>query len=137
MVASGYVCIYQPIDAVLATIDTSASSVVIGHNPLMNVLVQLPKNGINVNDLQFRPASKIFHFGVDATGLASWSIHPPVTIEGAHGRVQVFIVDGNTPFVVGRPILQHFAVIVDYQKDAITVHQGPWKPALRGHKGDT
>ena len=136
MVASGYVDHHQPMDVVLATIDTGASSVVIGHNPLMIVLSQLLKNGINLDDLQFRPASKIFHFGGDATGLASWSIHLPVTIEGSHGRLQVFIVDGNTPFLVGRPILQHFAVMIDYQKDAITVHQGPWKPALRGHKGE-
>ena len=97
----------------------------------MRVLTQLIKTGVRMDDLQFRPASKIFQFGGDATGLASWSIH----IDGQHGRLQVFIVEGNTPYLVGRPILQHFGVMIDYQKDAISLNQGDWKPASRGQRG--
>ena len=121
---------------ILATIDTGASSVVLGHNTLMTIIAQLYNHGVLLEELQFRPANKISDFGGDATGLASWSVHLPVTIDGRNGLTQAFIVDGNTPFLIGRPILQFFAVMINYQTDNISLQGGDWQPATRGPRGE-
>ena len=136
MMATGYIDNHKDDNLILATIDTGASSVVIGHTPLMKILGQLLQSGVSIEDLKFRPANKVFHFGGDATSLASWSVHLPVTINGKNGRIQTFIVDGNTPFLIGRPILQFFAVMINYQTDMLSLENGDWKPATRGPRGE-
>ena len=106
------------------------------NNPLMKIIAQLHQSGVPLEELQFRPANKVFHFGGDASSVASWSIHLPVTINGKNGLIQTFIVDGNTPFLIGRPILQFFAVMINYQTDAISLQDGAWQPAKRGPRGE-
>ena len=64
------------------------------------------------------------------------AIHLPVTINGKNGLIQTFIVDGSTPFLIGRPILQFFAVMINYQTDAISLQDGAWQPAKRGPRGE-
>ena len=136
MMAIGYVDKPKDVTTIRATIDTGASSVVIGHNPLMRVIEQLLQDGVPLDELRFRPANKVFHFGGDASSVASWSVHLPVKINGKNGLIQTFTVDGNTPFLIGRPILQFFAVKIDYQTDAISLENGDWTPAIRGPRGE-
>ena len=128
-VANGYVDALPTSDLV-GLLDTGASSVVIGHNGLMTLLTQMHSFGITMDSLRFRPANKLFHFsfGRGSSGLASWSIHLPTVINGSPG-LQVFIVEGNTLFLIGRPILSHFGIKIDYKTDAISIQDGPWTPA--------
>ena len=48
----------------------------------------------------------MFGFGGDANRHADWSVKLPVYIEGQAGYIETFIVEGNTPLLIGRPILQ-------------------------------
>ena len=136
-VANGYVDALPTSDLV-GLLDTGASSVVIGHNGLMTLLTQMHSFGITMDSLRFRPANKLFHFsfGRGSSGLASWSIHLPTVINGSPGRLQVFIVEGNAPFLIGRPVLSHFGVKIDYKTDSISIQDGPWTPASRGNRGE-
>ena len=45
---------------------------------------------------------------------SEWSIHLPVNIGGSFGRLQVFVIPGDTPFLLGRPVLKHFKIQIDY-----------------------
>ena len=114
---SGYADVTSHGRGVFGILDTGASSVVIGHQTLLTVLTYLQVHSVDISSLQFRPANKLFQFGGDHTGHAAWSIHLPVIVDGKSGRIQVFIVDGGTPFLVGRPILAYFGIKIDYQKD--------------------
>ena len=68
MMASGYIDNHKDENLV-----TGASSVVIGHNPPMKIIAQLHQSGVPLEELQVRPANKVFHFGGDASSVAG---HP-------------------------------------------------------------
>jgi len=80
-----------------ATQDGGASSMVAGHNTVMNYVDYLIQNNVKVNNLEFRICDKTFHFGGDRELHSEWSVHLPVWIAGKYGRLQCFIVDGSTP----------------------------------------
>ncbi|CAK9022902.1 unnamed protein product, partial [Durusdinium trenchii] len=133
---NGYTDVTSQGKGVFGILDTGASSVVVGHQTMLTVLTYLQTHGVDIVCIEFRPANKLFQFGGDHTGHAAWSIHLPVIIDNKSGRIQVFIVDGSTPFLVGRPILAHFGIKIDYQKDTLSYNDGPWHDAQRGSKGE-
>ena len=133
---NGYTDVTSQGKGVFGILDTGASSVVMGHQTMLMVVTYMQHHGVDIGSVEFRPANKLFQFGGDHTGHAAWSVHLPVIIDTKSGRIQVFIVDGNTPFLVGRPILAHFGIKIDYQKDTLSYNDGPWHDAQRGSKGE-
>ena len=121
--------------ALRGTLDNGASSVLIGHNTLMKNLQNLHNSGRDLKHLCFRPVDKTFHFGGDASSRSEWSIHLPVTIGGSFGRIQVF-VPGDTPFLLGRPILKHFKIQIDYAADKIAINGGSWTSTTKGTRDE-
>ena len=120
--------------SVLGTLDNGASSVLIGHNTLMKNLSVLQACGRDLRHLCFRPVDKTFHFGGDASSRAEWSIHLPVNVGGIFGRLQVFVIPGDTPFLVGRPVLKHFKIQIDYASDKISFGGNSWTSAIKGRR---
>ena len=114
------------------TLDNGASSVLMGHNTLMKNLKILHAAGRDLRHLSFRPVDKTFHFGGDASSRAEWSIHLPVSIGGSFGRLQVFLIPGDTPFLLGRPVLKHFKIQIDYALDKISIDGSAWTSTLKG-----
>ncbi|CAJ1428371.1 unnamed protein product [Effrenium voratum] len=43
---------------------------------------------------------------------------PPVFMAGYKGRIQTFIVEGGTPLLIGRPVLEALKVKIDYDKQS-------------------
>ena len=118
--------------SVRGTLDNGASSVLIGHNTLMKNLKILHDNGCDLRHLCFRAVDKVFHFGGDASSRSEWSVHLPVNIGGSFGRLQVFVIPGDTPFLLGRPVLKHFKIQIDYAADKISIDGGPWTSTIKG-----
>ena len=116
------------------TLDNGASSVLIGHNTLMKNLKTLHDAGRNLQHLCFRPVDKTFHFGGDASRRSEWTVHLPVNVGGAFGRLQVFVIPGDTPFLLGRPILKHFKIQIDYAADKISIDGGNWTSTVKGKR---
>ena len=116
--------------------DNGASSVLVGHNTLMSLLQCLHLHHHDVTSLRFRQVHKMFHFGGDASSLSTWCVHLPVTVGDQSGRIQVFIVEGDTPLLHGRPLLAFFNIKVDYANDLMTVGDSDWFPAHRGARGE-
>ena len=117
-----------------ATQDGGASSMVAGHNVVMGYVDHLIQKGVNADRLRFRLCDKTFHFGGDRELHAEWSIHLPVWIANKYSRLQCFIVEGNTPMLLGRPILKALKVKVNYDDDTYSVDGSPWKPIPTGDK---
>ena len=116
--------------------DNGASSVLVGHNTLMELLHCLHLRGFDVATLRFRSVHKMFHFGGDASSLSLWCVHLPVTVGQQHGRIQVFIVEGDTPLLLGRPLLAFFNLKVDYANDLMMIGDSECFPAHRGARGE-
>ena len=118
--------------AVLGTLDNGASSVLIGHNTLMKNLKVMHESGRDLQHLCFRAVDKTFYFGGDASSRSEWSVHLPVSVGGSFGRIQVFVIPGDTPFLLGRPVLKHFGIQIDYAGDRISINGNQWTPTLKG-----
>ena len=116
--------------------DGGASSVVCGHSVLMNIIDHMKDKGVSPDRFLFASTNKLFGFGGDANRQADWSVRLPVYIQGRHGYLECFIVEGNTPLLIGRPILKALNIKVDYQNNKISIGDGPWKEATLGERGE-
>ena len=116
--------------------DGGASSVVCGHDVLMSIIDHMTARGVPLERFLFAATNKVFGFGGDANRHADWSVRLPVYIEGQAGYVETFIVEGSTPLLIGRPILQALNIKIDYNSNKISIRDGEWKDAEMGEKGE-
>ena len=92
--------------------------------------------GISSDRFLFMPTNKTCGFGGDASRQADWSVRLPVYIGGKTGYMEWFVVEGNTPLLVGRPILQALKLKMDYDTNRMSIGDGPWTPVTQGEKGE-
>ena len=107
--------------------DGGASSVVCGHDALMRIIDHMKARGVPVERFLFAATNKVFGFGGDANRHADWSVRLPVYIEGQAGYIETFIVEGNTPLLIGRPILQALNIKIDYSSNQVSIQDGDWE----------
>ena len=50
--------------------------------------------------------------------------------------MECFVVEGNTPLLVGRPILQALKLKMDYDTNKMSIGDGPWTTVTQGEKGE-
>ena len=117
-----------------ATQDGGASSMVAGHGVVMGYIQHICSLGVPLDHFRFRPTDKTFHFGGDTEAHSSWSVHMPTFINGIPGRIQCFIVEGNTPMLLGRPILKALNIKVDYTTDTFSTDGITWQKIPLGSR---
>ena len=115
--------------------DGGASSMVIGHNTLMKVIDHMGEHGVKTSRFLFHPVDKVFAFGGDARCEAQWSVRLPIYVQNQHGYAECFVVDGDTPLLVGRLILSALQVKTDFATNTISVLDSEWMPAVVGERG--
>ena len=101
----------------------------------MNIVDHLVR-GVPIERFMFMATNKLFGFGGDANRKSDWSVRLPVYIEGQPGYIETFIVEGSTPLLIGRPILQALNIKIDYNQNKISVQYGEWKDTTMGEKGE-
>ena len=117
--------------------DGGASSVVCEHEVLMKTIHHMKARGVPVGRFLFASTNKLFGFGDDASRQADWSVRLPVYIEGTAGYIETFfIVEGSTPLLIGRPILQALNIKIDYNLNKDSIQDGEWKDTTMGEKGE-
>jgi hypothetical protein len=116
--------------------DGGASSMVIGHNTLMKVIDHMGERGVKTSRFLFHPTDKVFAFGGGARREALWSVRLPIYVQKQHGYVECSVVEGDTPLLIGRPILSALQVKTDFATNAISVLSNDWKPAVVGERGE-
>ena len=116
--------------------DGGASSMVCGHETLMNIIEYMYGKGVPLERYTFHPTTKLFGFGGDAMRKAEWTVRLPVYVNGASGLIECFLVGGSTPLLVGRPILKALKVKVDWDQDLIKYGDADWLPAVKGERGE-
>ena len=116
--------------------DGGASSMVCGHETLMNIIDYMSDHGLKTSRYQFMATDKTFAFGGDARRSAEWSVRLPVYIKGQHGFIECFVVNGATPLLIGRPILAALEVKTDYAQSKVSVLGSAWEDAVFGARGE-
>ena len=122
--------------ALFAQQDGGASAMLGGHRRVMKAIGHLISRGVAESRFEFSRADKIFLFGGDASGHASWAVHLSVVISGVPGRLQTFIVEGDTPILIGRPVLKALKVKTDFERDLCSTLGGEFTTATLGDKGE-
>ena len=71
--------------------------------------------------------------GVGATGLFDFQC---LIIKGQFGKVQVFLLRGETPMLCGRPIIEALGIDIGFAKRRYRFDEGHWQDALLGLHGE-
>ena len=115
-----------------AMMDPGASSFLTGLGPLMRYLEHLSKLGFDISTINFKKADRVFHFGGDHQAKSCWTVHLPVFMNNKYGLIQAFVLRGETPMLVGRPIAKALGLSVDFLNDRLRFHDGEWRAATLG-----
>ena len=109
---------------------------VCGHETLMKIIDYMRGRGVQPERFLFMPTNKTFGFGGDASRQADWSVRLPVYLSGKAGYMECFIVEGATPLLIGRPILQALKLQMNYDTNQMSLQDGPWTDVVLGKKGE-
>ena len=119
-----------------AMMDPGASSFLMGYGPFCRYIDHLKKLNFPVDEIIFKKANRTFHFGGDHQALSSWTVHLPVFVNHQFGLVQAFLLKGETPMLLGRPIAKALGMSVDFMNDRIKYSDGEWQPATLGRHSE-
>ena len=112
--------------------DPGASSFLMGFGPLSRYIDHLKKLQFPVHEIVFKKANRTFHFGGDHKAISSWTVHPPIFVNHKFGLVQAFLLRGEIPMLLGRPILKALGMTVDFLNDRIKFDGREWRDATLG-----
>lgn len=87
-------------------LDPGASAMLSGYSPFLRYITMLQDHGFKIEDLKFIRCDRKFFFGGDANSQCSWTVTLPVCIAGRFGFIQVYLLEGETPLLMGRPIME-------------------------------
>ncbi|CAJ1416750.1 unnamed protein product [Effrenium voratum] len=110
----------QPVDQPFITgmQDGGASSVLCGHDVLMNLIAKFHQQGLSPEEFQFSRTNKSFRFGGDNSSISTWSVHLPVFMAATRAA--------------SRPSLWREG----HDQQTCSVLNEPWQPATKGPMGE-
>ena len=117
-------------------LDPGASAFLCGYGPLRRYLQHLGELGYPLEKVEFVKCCRTFHFGGDAASLSSWTVKLPVFINQKVGRIQAYLVKGETPMLLGRPIMEALGLLMDFHGQRIKFMDGVWQSPTRGRHGE-
>ena len=117
-------------------LDPGASAFLCGYGPFGCYLSQLHSMNYPINTIRFARCDRQFHFGGDASSRASWTVDLPVMIDGQFGTIQCYLVPGNTPMLMGRPVIEALHMGIDFSQKRIRFGRSPWTSVLVGSHGE-
>ena len=117
-------------------LDPGASAFLCGYGPLKRYLQHLGELGYPLEKIEFVKCCRTFHFGGDAASLSAWTVKLPVFINQKVGRIQAYLVKGETPMLLGRPIMESLGLLMDFHGQRIKFMDGVWQAPTRSRHGE-
>ena len=117
-------------------LDPGASAFLSGYGPFKRYVDHLNSMNYPVNTIRFARCERQFHFGGDASSQACWTVDLPVMLDGNYGTIQCYLVPGNTPMLMGRPVIEALHMGIDFSQKQIRFGRSPWQPVLVGKHGE-
>ena len=121
-------------DAVM--LDPGASAFLSGYGPFKRFVEHLASVGYPVQELEMTRCNRRFQFGGDAASVSRWTVMLPLFIDDKFGKVQMYLLPGDTPMLCGRPVMEALGMAMDFQDRRIRFGQGPWHEATIGAHGE-
>ena len=112
-------------DAKEAVLDGGAQSFVVGRNTLQKYAEYLRVHGVTFTPT-FYECDKTFRFGNDDTCRCRTATIIPVNFAGRTGHLYVYVLEGNTPFLFPRPMMEKFGLVVDFGKKRLQWDATSW-----------
>eukprot|EP00435_Cladocopium_sp_Y103_P052050 s2315_g16.t1 len=120
-----------------AMLDPGASAFLSGYyGPFMRYMLQLKDTNYDIEQVQFMRCQRTFFFGGDASLECTWTVRLPLCIGGKYGYVQMYLLPGETPMLLGRPIMESLGLILDCRNRQIKLDEMPWQHAVVGAHGE-
>ena len=120
-----------------AQLDCGAASVVVGTQTLRKYLKVLMMKGFHIYDLPVWRCTKGLRFGngnLDTTNLCALV---PTFFKGMRRDVLMYIMNGATPCLLGRPVLEAFHIAINYSDKTMACGKGArFEKATLGPKGE-
>ena len=60
----------------------------------------------------------------------------PVFVDGMFGKIQMYLLPGDTPMLCGRPIMEMLGMSMDFENRQIRFRANSWRPATIGAHGE-
>ena len=120
-----------------AMLDPGASSFLMGYGPFLRYVEHLRDLGYPVDNIILKRADRTFFFGGDHQAKSMWTVHLPVFVKNVAGFVQGFLLRGETPMLLGRPVATALGLTVDFMNHSMRYHPATtWRPCLLGRQGE-
>ena len=120
-----------------AMIDPGASAFLSGYGPFKRYCKLLIEHDYDLTTLQFVRCKRTFFFGGDASSECKWTVKLPIFLGGGQfGFVQMYLLKGETPMLMGRPIVEALGLVFDCKNKRLKFDDTPWQDAVVGVHGE-
>ena len=117
-------------------LDPGASAFLMGSGPFHRYVQHLQDLGYPVDSLKMQRCSRTFHFGGDHSTTSHWIATIPIFVNSVMGFAQAFIIKGETPMLMGRPIIEELGIVVNFKCRTMMFEGRPWRPISMGMHGE-
>ena len=119
-----------------AMLDPGASAFLSGYGPFYRYMLKLKETDYDITNIKFMRCKRTFYFGGDASLECTWTVRLPLCIGGKYGYVQMYLLPGETPMLLGRPIMESLGLVLDCRSHMIKLDDMPWQHAVVGAHGE-
>ena len=116
--------------------DPGASAFLLGSGPFQRYVGHLEEIGFPAQELQLRKTNRTFHFGGDHSTTSHWIARIPMVLKHVHGFAEAFIIRGETPMLMGRPIIEELGMVLNLKNGTLMFDGHPWRPITIGRHGE-
>ena len=117
-------------------LDPGASAFLMGSGPFHRYVQHLVELGYPVDSIQMRRTQRTFHFGGDHSALCHWVARIPMFVNGLFGFVEGFILKGETPMLMGRPVMEALGIVINFRNRQMMIEDSGWFPCTLGLHGE-
>ena len=97
----------------------------------LRYMIKLKATNYDITQVKFMRCKRTC-FGGDASLDCTWTVRLPLCIGGEYGYVQVYLLPGETPMLLGRPIMETLGLVLDCRSRMIKLDDMPWQHAVVG-----
>ena len=116
--------------------DPGASAFLMGTGPFHRYVEHLKQLGFAVETIEMRRTCRTFHFGGDHSTVSHWVARVPVFLNNDFGFAQAFITKGETPMLMGRPIIEALGIVINFKRQQMMFEGHPWRQITIGRHGE-
>ena len=119
-----------------AMLDPGASAYLMGTGPLMRYVEHLKSLGYDTDTIKMTKTHRVFHFGGDHSAECHWVAQVPVFVNNGRGFIAAFIIRGETPMLIGRPIIEALGLIINFCNQTMMFSGQLWRECTLGRHGE-